>query len=94
MGRVRFHARWVTWLIAACVGVWVAVRHFGRRSKAEPADADRRVGEDRRSGFERRSADGVPPLDGERRSGVERRSGTDRRSADADRQSVEQPDDT
>ena len=81
MARLRFHAKPITWLIAAAVGLAIAVRHFGfRRSKAEQAAADRRVGADRRSRLDRRSADGTPPVDGERRSGVERRSGADRRA--------------
>jgi len=82
MRRLRFHARPVTWLIAAGVGTAIAVRHLGlRRSKAEQAAVDRRVRHDRRSGVERRSPDGVPPPDGERRSGDERRSGSDRRDS-------------
>jgi len=80
MRRVRFHARPVTWLIAAGVGVAIAARHLGlRRSKAEQAAVDRRMRRERRSGMERRSPDGTPPSDGERRSGAERRSGEDRR---------------
>ena len=60
MRRVRFHARPVTWLIAAGVGVAIAVRHLGlRRSKAEQAAVDRRVRQDRRSGMERRSGNGA-----------------------------------
>ena len=81
MRRVRFHARPVTWLIAAGVGVAIAARHLGlRRSKAEQAAVDRRVRTDRRSGMERRSGNGLPP-DAERRSGTERRSGADRRDS-------------
>ena len=81
MRRVRFHARPVTWLIAAGVGVAIAARHLGlRRSKAEQAAVDRRVRHDRRSGMDRRSQDGVPPPDGDRRSGLERRTGEDRRN--------------
>jgi len=81
MARLRFHAKPVTWVIAAAVGLAIAVRHFGfHRSKAEQAAADRRDGADRRSGLDRRSPDGVPPSEGERRSGEERRSGTDRRA--------------
>jgi hypothetical protein len=80
MRRVRFHARPVTWLIAAGVGVAIAVRHRGlRRSKAEQAAVDRRIRDERRSGMDRRSLDGTQPPDGERRSGAERRSGEDRR---------------
>jgi hypothetical protein len=80
--RLRFHARPVTWLIAAGVGVALAARHLGlRRSKAEQAAVDRRVREDRRSGTDRRTVDRAPP-DSERRSGQDRRSGADRRSTD------------
>lgn len=81
MRRVRFHARPVTWLIAAGVGVAIAARHLGRRrGKAEGAAAERRSQEDRRSGMDRRSGNGLPP-DAERRSGTERRSGVDRRDS-------------
>ena len=83
MRRLRFHARPVTWLIAAGVGVAITARHLGlRRSKAEQAAVDRRVRKDRRSGIDRRSLDGTPP-DSERRSGEDRRSGDDRRAADS-----------
>jgi hypothetical protein len=80
MRRIRFHARPVTWLIAAGVGVAIATRHRGlRRSKAEQAAVDRRIRQERRSGLDRRSPDGTPPPEGDRRSGEERRSGADRR---------------
>ncbi|HVN62291.1 MAG TPA: hypothetical protein VMT59_13590 [Gaiellaceae bacterium] len=83
MRRLRFHARPVTWLIAAGVGVAIATRHRSlRRSKAEQAAVDRRARHDRRSGVERRSGDGTPPGD-ERRSGEDRRSGVDRRHDDS-----------
>jgi len=82
MRRLRFHARPVTWLIAAALGAAIAVRHLGfKRSKAEQAAVDRRVQKDRRSGIERRVEQGAPPPDGERRSGEERRSGDDRRDS-------------
>ncbi|MGZ4396242.1 MAG: hypothetical protein ACXVZ2_12880 [Gaiellaceae bacterium] len=82
MRRLRFHARPVTWLIAAGVGVAIATRHRSlRRSKAEQAAVDRRVRPDRRSGVDRRSQDGSPPEDGERRSGEERRTGGERRGS-------------
>ncbi len=82
MRRIRFHARPITWLIAAAVGVAIAFRHLGlRRSKAEQAAVDRRVRQERRSGVERRAADGTPPQDGERRSGAERRTGGERRES-------------
>lgn len=81
MRRLRFHARPVTWLIAAGVGVAITVRHLGlRHSKAEQAALDRRVRRDRRSGTDRRSQDGTPPGD-ERRSGEDRRSGDERRDS-------------
>ena len=81
MRRVRFHARPVTWLIAAGVGVAIAARHLGRRrGKAEGTAAERRSQEDRRSGVDRRAGNGLPP-DAERRSGTERRSGVDRRDS-------------
>ncbi len=83
MRRVRFHARPITAVIAAGVGVAIAVRHLGlRRSKAEQAAVDRRVRHDRRSGVDRRLLDGTPPTDGERRSGTERRTGDERRESD------------
>jgi len=83
--RLRFHARPVTWLIAAGVGVAITARHLGlRRSKAEQAAVDRRVRHDRRSGVERRSPDGTPP-GVERRSGDDRRSGIDRRDSSSER---------
>ena len=82
MRRLRFHARPVTWLIAAGVGVAIATRHRSlRRSKAEQAAVDRRVRPDRRSGVDRRSQDGSPPEDSERRSGEERRTGGERRGS-------------
>jgi hypothetical protein len=81
--RLRFHARPVTWLIAAGVGVAIAARHLGlRRSKAEQAAVDRRVRRDRRSGVERRSPDGTAPEE-ERRAGTDRRSGGERRTTDS-----------
>ncbi|MGZ4334128.1 MAG: hypothetical protein ACXVRJ_07615 [Gaiellaceae bacterium] len=82
MRRLRFHARPVTWLIAAGVGVAIATRHRSlRRSKAEQAAVDRRVRPDRRSGVDRRSQDGSPPENSERRSGEERRTGGERRGS-------------
>jgi hypothetical protein len=85
MRRIRFHARPVTWLIAAGVGAAVAARHLGRRrGKSEKAAVERRAREDRRAGIERRSDDGLPPQDGDRRSGDDRRSGSDRRDSAPD----------
>jgi hypothetical protein len=85
MRRIRFHARPITALIAAGVGVAIAVRHLGRkRSKSEEAAGERRAGEDRRAGIERRSDDGLPPPDTERRTGDDRRSGSDRRDSAPD----------
>jgi hypothetical protein len=77
MRRLRFHARPVTWMIAAGVGVAIAARHVVRRGKDGQAE-ERRARQDRRAGVDRRSPDGAPPGE-ERRTGADRRSGADRR---------------
>jgi len=78
MRRLHFHARPVTWLIAAGVGVAVAARHMTRRHAKTGQRDERRTRPDRRAGIDRRSDGGAPP-DAERRTGTDRRSGTDRR---------------
>lgn len=78
MRRLHFHARPVTWLIAAGVGVAVAARHVTRRHRKAEQAGERRARSERRAEMDRRSVDGVPP-GAERRTGTDRRSGADRR---------------
>lgn len=70
----------VTIVVGSYIGYQVAKIRRDRRRKER-----REKKKDRRSGLERRLAQGPLPLEGERRSGVDRRSGLDRREVEKER---------
>ena len=70
----------VTIIVGSYIGYQVAKIRRDRRRKER-----RMKKKDRRSGLERRLAQGPIPLEGERRSGIDRRSGLDRREVEKER---------
>lgn len=70
----------VTIVVGSYIGYQVAKIRRDRRRKER-----RQKKKDRRSGLERRLAQGPIPLEGDRRSGIDRRSGLDRREVEKER---------